>query len=855
MLKEYFGVSEAFQEIDRWYSTQGTDVICTEASETKTICFMNYTAAPALQDSCENVGAVFIETTSIFQCTMNDGKTLFYTSETKPNCYDASCQAAEITALENEASNLLIDNLIAGTVVSCTRVRLEISEPMYPSDSGNAEPPNCQDDTNATMSKLNDTEAVTEKVVDAMKSACTVKENSNDSVWGNARFQNCEANFRQMSHSISEGCQSVDGLYVELDYSMSCQHPSEDPMTMSVVADPLCSSKTFCTLAQLDQLATNYTYRLFFTSAPSEWNCTLLNIQIIDYLASASPTTSPAPTVTPAPTSAPTVTPVPTISPAPTLEANDGNCLKNSALLNATTSVQESLLGLSTSVDVCQLNSTNVVNSTTNIRSLQSDQPCEVVEYVHSNDMVLNLQSICGEIDGLYAEEIFTIQCVSSDDGTVTEKRIHNKPACRYRKCNGEEMKDVLLEEWEWMRSSMEVDGVVACDIQNVQILARVGNIDGFLPDGSLPKEFQVSEACHQESDHLDTIIAIYNERQRIVQNFEAYTQVDMRQICTSMSPGLLHCYFDWENFAETNSPDNLETLCNKNGGQYLTGKFVTVCSKAADDQIMNLFSINVPECLGLSCSPGQAELYLMDADDSWITNQFKNEGWECKISSTSVFAPNYLTADERANLTASPTQAPDPTGVPTTASPVSSPSIQEPDESDPLNRPTATTVPSPTDREDISATSKDQDDSEGLSIGAISGIAIGAFVGLCLCCIAMARRRGGDRSFVASKTKKRVAYDGVDFDDEVGARENSGVYDWDTYDDEAGDPRGGDFNEREGYEDDTDPSDRTGNEDEEDTRSDSDELDDDEEWDDDPDESSDEEGEGSSDEESVEYK
>ncbi len=738
-------------------------------------------------------------------------------------------------------SNVAMESLSFEDIDSCTRVRFQVSEPVFPTNGTFPETPQetriCTNETIENMSKLNDTESILATVVEAMQSSCVATDVTDDNIFGGGgvegRYQACEANFDLPSNSMGDSCRNiVNGLYLEVDYTLTCQHPSEDPMMVSVIADPLCSSRTFCTLQELQQIATDHANRIFFASSPSEWNCTTLRIQLEDFAVSASPTVSVAPSLSPAPSSTPTLTASPSKSPAPTPASLAENCLEMSVSLNATTAIQDWLLGWSTTIETCELEiaSNNTSNSTSNAnirRTIDLESPCKIVKYSPLKNLD-DLRSICEATGGLYAEEIFTIHCESStDDETIMERRIWNKPVCRHPECDAVGFQEVLREEMEWMRSAMTIE-TLECDIRHIKVLARTGNVDGFLADGSLPEEFQVSSECRAESDLLDTIIAIYNELQLIVQNFEEYTQVDMRQICVSPTPGTLNCQFDWEVFSETDSLATFELLCEDNGGQFVTGEYVTICSKTDEKNVMNMYSRNVPGCLGISCSPGQAELYLTDADDSWIAQQYEKEGWVCETSVTSLFTPSYMTAEERAMFTGSPSRAPQTVTAPTTLGPIATPTSKEPDESDPLGGSTSTTAPAGTESKakanDVPA---EDDDSEKLSNGIITGIAIGAALGFCVCYAGLYYFL---KRWCYTAEKKNADYGGEGFDDETGGSIHGGG--GDGFDDEMGDSYSGGTDDGDGFDE------EMGSDREDEEGSDDDEGD---EWDDDEDSSGEE--------------
>lgn len=859
------------QEISNWLSTQSKNVICTNPSETKTTCLLNYTAAPLLQDSCEEVGAIFVETTFVYQCTFKDGSSLFYTAQEKPECYHASCQVSDINSLEDQSSSAFIDSLAFDDIDSCNRVRLQVSEPVYPDtpDDGTL-PQSCEEVTTTTMSKLTNLEAIQSTVTESMQSSCVIADSTEDNIFssislGEGQIQSCEANFDAPSQSIAEECESISGFYLEVDYTLACKHPTEDPMVVSVIADPVCSSKILCTLQQLQEIATTHSNRLFFLSAPSEWNCTLLDMQLEDFAASASPTVSPAPTLSPAPSVAPTLTALPTSSPAPTPAPTEGSCSKMSIALNDTTSIQEQILRWTTKSEICELeipdDSKNSSTNDMNVRrALNPQTPCEILQYLPPEDLN-DTRSVCEESGGMYAQEIFTIHCESEEEDSVIERKIWNKPACRHPKCNGQDFQDILREEMEWMRTAMEVDGL-ACDVRNIKILPRVGNVDGFRADGSLPEDFQVTDECRTSSDQLNTIIALYNEHQLIIQNFELYTQVDMRQICVSPIPGTLNCQFDWGTFTETDSAINYESLCQDNGGQFLTGEFVTTCSKPDEKNTMHMFSRNVPGCLGASCSPGQAELYWTDSDDSWITQQYVNEGWACETSVISVFASDYLTTEERPILATGPSEAPVVTSTPTANTPIPTPSSNEGDESDPLGNPTtpATAVPSESmmKKNEVLNNTEDSDKPSG---GVIAGIALGVVFVLCCCCVliryALTQGYDGDEH---TSEKYGGTYDGEGFDDEMGGNYQEGSYNREEFDDHTDESYRDESQNGEDFDDKVDSSDReigyghgVENDDEGDDGDDDDDDDAGEDDDDDDDDFEEQDEDGSSDEESDE--
>lgn len=646
---------------------------------------MNYTMAPSLRESCGEVGAVFVTSNLIFQCTKADNSRLFYTVEKKPYCLDVTCNDNEFQGVADAGAVKDMEGFMDSEGLTCQRIRLRLDDPIFPpepstgsSQNNPTEPQTCESGTTSLMDIFAQDEETIEslaKVPVKMKSTCLEKESIDNTYNSSETYNSCQADFGIVEHGMETKCRALDGMYLEIDYKLSCVTPEDTLAFVTVVMDPICASKTYCTPKQRDEFARVHALRAFLFGNDT-WDCSVSDLQLEDYAPSASPTTSPAPSVSYQPSAPPTDSPAPT--PAPT----EGDCIHMSTSVNQTTAIQEMLLKYEVQRDTKTLEKqanpdgsvryhcntdlpfavsrSSVSNNSTNIRRelnpAEESNWCEVVKYVLPGDQdggSKSMRQICQDNGGMFVEEIFTLHCESMTEGSdfAYGRSYLNKPACRHPSCNGQDVKQILGTEMHWLREAMENESGenVQCVFQNLQLLPGVGNVDGYRADGSLAPKSYITDRCQSESDLFGTNIALYNERQRIRREFRDYTSLDLREICISPDPNLLRCVFNWQPFLEeTGSEVPFDKMCADNGGQFVTSSVLTTCSKDGETRDLHMYSRNLPACLGISCSPGQSQLYLSNEGGAWLAGEYERKGWTCQTTMQSVFAPNYVFPEER---------------------------------------------------------------------------------------------------------------------------------------------------------------------------------------------------------------
>jgi hypothetical protein len=758
-IQAFLGITEAVQALDEWLqdttsTTTTLDTgICTVDSSAKTTCLLDYAEGSnnatelvsALQETCTNVGGIFIQTDYVFECTSPDepDRNIFYTSNGKPSCYASNCESSEMEGMEDEMTSQAMAQLESKFNVVCSRVRLIVSDPIYPPTLPPAQqpidsaadpftPPSCVDASLELMTVVwNDSifpEPVDAAVWNVVEPTCETATNGTELCV--ADFSLVPANVSSTvpgnvtTGSIAQQMQNTctatsDGVSAQMKYNLLCTATVENntivTRIISVTADPLCASKTFCTSQDIDEeLAVQHAQRIFFdpnsttTNSPtpmtrpsnsSSWSCTVSNLVVQTLGVTYAPTTSPSPTTSFLPPSGPTAA-----TPAPTTAA----CMDQSLAWNQTNqgwhtrfeavavTIVPDLAVLDNEIELpdgstthlysCSADPTSSTpsrNTTINLRRRQRDRQLQVssnaqnscqVSLYESNKTATTPRQVCQQAGGTYAEVILDLRCTSKDTGVVIQQTLVNQPTCLATNCNQLESQEVVFELNRWRLEAMrQAHPEMKCDfVEPFRLLAGVGNVDGYAWDQSLPSTVSLSDDCRDESDFMSTVISIYNEKTVIRKIFEKYVDVDPRELCFSPIPGRLGCDFDWSEFAaQTPTVGGLEGLCEANYGQFITSSVETTCYSEEDALTLFIHSNNVPNCVGWSCTAGQAERFLTTAplvDLAMIESPYIDLGFNCSSSIANVFTPLLVSLDKRPSRP--------PTDPPKNAPPTLSPTI-----------------------------------------------------------------------------------------------------------------------------------------------------------------------------------
>jgi hypothetical protein len=610
-LSGLFGIIEATNIVETWANNRTFDDICYKPLPEKTACVADYSLSNhTLDDACEEVGALYVTTKYTLKCTSSSGENvLFYTTEMFPACVALSCGIDGSKAFQEEMVEDLRVSLETEST-ECMRMQFVVDEPVIPA----ALPNNCPYDTAFIMATLsNETEIMYAQVAESsFEEGCLV----------NGTTRNCEIDFDSFNHTMEASCDAVKGMYLEVDYGIAC-NSNESSVDMIIFGyhDPLCASRTFCVIDDYGQLATTHAQGFANVFEEVGWNCTLTYTDVENFTPSSAPTISAAPSTSTAPSGAPTISSAPTMSMVPTSAPIELTCLDGSIQLNETDTVMNETLAIQAKIDEIAFGA--YCEYPLDFFAVPYVVTCEV-DY---SEMEHNMTGICQEQGGMYVEDTATVFCEGSD--TESYLTYVNRPACRVTKCDGNELKEIVEYEMEWLRKGLGRNEGQTCTITNLGV-----TIGGNAEQGDEPVD--LTEECVEESNVLGTIISVANQKQINRNDFKKYITVDLRSICSSTVPEIQRCNIDWEPFT-----NNIEGTCASNGGQYVESSYTMEC-KSQEGTELFMTSENVPSCIGTSCSPGQAELYLPE-EHGWLADEYSSEGWECQTVMQDVYAPNYV--------------------------------------------------------------------------------------------------------------------------------------------------------------------------------------------------------------------
>jgi hypothetical protein len=752
----------------------GTNRVCSSfgatQDNTKLVCTLDFAnAGHDLEKLCGLYGAIYTESNYTFRCDSNDEANLdflVYNEYDFPMCVDPICgqtgwRTYQTNAADSIGSWLETQGYPDST---CVRLRLDPDFAVLPNDV----PANCPDDTDTIMETMTaETQNLTEhRSAEAL--SCVSQGGGFD----------CAIDFSEFDHRFASICESNDGKYLEVDYTLKC---TKSGSTLNLVAtnDPFCVSIGFCTPADYALEASDARPQTMIDVLATEgYTCTYNDDLVFeDFVQSLSPTMSNAPSTSSAPSLVPSVSNAPTTtylpSGAPSLLSCGG---ATTDLIENNQVVRQTLEAIQTEIDSIPISSYCTGTS--------SDQEyCDFdyagIEHTLSED--------CDAQGGTYIEHTMEVTCIQATTGKETITKYIDRPFCLDDRCENVEMSDFIYSHYQ----SDVPDADTICPSYSLQEILVGGRVDVDALD--------LTTGCQFESNSMSSTISILNAKATIKQDYTAFAAQEIRNYCPSKVPGFLDCDFDMSS-SVLNIQDNLKTECPNNGGQYLTSALTLVCDDPDDGVEVTFKVFNVPGCVGYCCSPGESKTILL-SDVTWFRDLYViDKGWNCSnLVITSVAAPNYNvnavceTAAPGSTPTFPPGQADadcenhpvwgcyeglnhplfDKVFTPQSA-PTFAPTPTEL-HSDNFQRPTGPAGPA-----DGNAASISEED-DGLGGGALAGIAIGVLILLCLLCwllFCVLKKKGDDDN-------EEREDEGLYNDEE---RQNQGFDDEDHYEDPDGD-------------------------------------------------------------------
>lgn len=654
-LNTFLPVVEATQEIQDWANNQTFQDICSQPTETKIACVVDYgTTDHSLGQACNDVGGMLVNVEYIFECQQIAGDlVLFYTTENYPLCLAVECGIEGAQGYAESLVEQSENTLEAGGDYLCTQVRLVLDDPIMPIE----QPRNCPDDTErirtteevqAAMSALeNELESSSTSPSNLLEDETYCQTATNNT----GQHQECELDFSVLpvNYTMEEACDGT-GLYLESEYTIECNHTDGNntngptTLTWTGLRDPICVSRTFCTPQDLYNISATRAQEWFDTIMEQQqqqeggptWDCALTYVGFEDFAASGAPTVSPAPTGSSAPSSSPTISPAPSQSLMPSSSPTEKMCFEGSIALNSTDSIQPEINAIQAVID-----QESFQDYCTYPADTSKDPYIVTCDFDYTN-IQHNLATLCDEQgEGLYVEDTITVLCQTpnNETGGTTETYMTftNRPRCRSEKCNGKEVKELSELEVDWLVDAKqdEFGEGTQCGVTNAQVL-----VGGIAAEGGVdPDTVTLSQECLDGTNELGTVIAIRNDLTLTQNDFKDYVAVDLREICRSPNPSNLLCDIDYIDFH-----NSLQGLCEANSGQYLESSFLTSCQNT-NERDVDIVSENVPGCVGTVCSPRQSELVLFE-NHRWVENMYEQQGYTCETTVLSVFTPNFEPQD-----------------------------------------------------------------------------------------------------------------------------------------------------------------------------------------------------------------
>lgn len=715
-IHQLFALSRASQEVEEWTALQHESLhtvdndseqddnstsICKQQDVAKTTCALDFsdTAVVAgnqsqvirlqLEHAClQAPDAMYVEATYIYRCE-SQGQEFYYNAKSLPLCMAASCGKAGAEADQEQRARVFAENELLPMWETCEQVRLTITDPIMGESTSTSDQPasdigSCEMETSLIEARIaNETLGMDSQVLSQLSLFDGYCATADDELISSSTFWNCEVDYHNFTHTVDAICDSIGGLYLEVDTTISCGTPGEEAaltspidnnveddanntisttnfnntreanlssilMQLTVSHQPMCISKYSCGWDDLEVYQNSNAERwketILLDQRAAGWQCHARVTRSEDFTASDSPTASPAPTSTVSPSSIPTISPAPTATVASSLPTVAG-CFEESMR----TATEDGVIAveLQRLEDILFPPSDESITLATYCTS-STDDPitkCELNymavssqadEKNNTTGSPGTLLGPCKDQGGKYVEDTATIVCTGVEDGAQTSILISNRPACRSMKCNTAGVEEVaeyefestIQEQFEPSGQDYEAYGIMTggqtCVIEELSVAVGGG--------GGGPVE--PSQACEDGTASLGNIVGLFNSKITSQNQFLDYIDTDLRQICASLSTGVMECNFDWSEFLS-----GLQAECGTSMGQYVESSFVTECNKDGEGLLMT--NTNVPGCVGLPCSPGESQ-YVLKADHGWLADKYIEDGWICDTEVLAVYAPNY---------------------------------------------------------------------------------------------------------------------------------------------------------------------------------------------------------------------
>ncbi|CAJ1956775.1 unnamed protein product [Cylindrotheca closterium] len=577
------------------------DQFSVSQENTKLVCTVDFgNAVHDLQNICSNVyGAIYSLSNYTYRCDKNTNEDfLVYNELNWPMCVAPVCgqtgwRSYQVAGAEQIGSWLQNQGYADST---CERLRLLPQFATLPESI----PTTCSADTDQIMATVDAATTGLASHRSTQAISCTNQANG---------FQ-CSIDFSLFDHGFEAQCDdntSNRGIYIEIDYSLSCTK-SGSSLTLQVTNDPFCPSQVLCQASEYGTEAAKVRPPSMIALMATEGYACTYNSDIVfeDFKRSLTPTNSAAPSASAAPSSVPSVSTRPSLSFAPSDVPSLQGCSGASAdLMTQNQVVRQAMENIQTELD----SQPQTSYCTNNNGQVFCDYDYNPIDHTLEKD--------CAAEGGTYLEHTFEIICTKPATGEETVTQHIDRPFCLDQRCEYVEMSDFIQQHYK----SDIPDADTLCISYELQELLVGGRSDV----AAIP----VSAGCQYEANQMSSTTAILNAKALIKSEYEEFGSKEIRNYCPSKQPGFLECDFDFSS-SILDITNNLRNDCPANGGQYLTSAFTVVCQDPID-QVEVTFNVrNVPGCVGYCCEPGESRT-LMEAEHTWFTDYYIiDRGWTC---------------------------------------------------------------------------------------------------------------------------------------------------------------------------------------------------------------------------------
>ncbi|VEU35417.1 unnamed protein product [Pseudo-nitzschia multistriata] len=728
-----FALVQQSTEIDIWADTQRMtpNAVCTSQDFTKTTCNLDYVNATGNESSdwCLSVpNTVYVETTFILRCTGDLNRMLFYSVRNRPGCY-AHVTGSSVSPCYNGYDNSIIESIELATFdalkdeistatgdtgrewgdvgqgfTGCDQLRFEVTEPRG-LDGGSAL--TCSE---ATL-EIQSSPSMSDAVADLDEQLGIVVSNTNNGGRQLREFSNRSLkplasndgiiDFGVVSHDISAICrETLEGAYLEINYNISCGGDE-----FQILSDPLCISSKACGVTDFELESASH--------ATAKWNrisnsdCQVLStdssnneaaITWEDFSPSQSPTATTSPTISLAPSAQPSSSSPPSASIAPSQNPTAVSCEDESLnLLEVSASengVETDEMKIATELAQVQIlmmsgddnNNDGFAKHCISVSGEESDNgerkmsPAEADFYCEFNyeditgtsNTENSIPSLCRRAGTVYVEDSISITCTSEDTSspTTTKVLVQNKPSCRSKKCNADDIQGLANIEFQrWIKLTLEKGreetsssillGPQSCVVDEENEEGE-GGVSATLvtssTDSSDNGPIEPTEQCLMGTGFRKSIVGLFEEIVHSERGFLSYLENDFRQICGSIKPGVLDCNFDWSELFPSSEDavklncmpneytgTNIQDGCGGGDGQYIESNFRMTCVK--EDSEVTMMNRNVPECVGKPCSPNQTQSLMADKFSSLskqFEEKFADDNWSCTNEVVSLYPVHF---------------------------------------------------------------------------------------------------------------------------------------------------------------------------------------------------------------------